>query len=96
MTAPVLVETGRATLKEIPTITLNGSQGENERSGGPLEHTSLDSATSGIGIEKAAHGSTSGDIGTVVSKAKRAATSLWILIHAQVSDLFWCLETRRN
>lgn len=91
----VVVETGRATLKEIPSMTLNGSQGENEKSGGSLEHARSESATSGNGIDKATQGS-SGDIGTVVSKAKRAAASLWILIHAQVSDLVWCLESRRN
>lgn len=31
------------------------------------------------------------DVGTVVSKAKRAASSLWLLLHAQVSTLGNCV-----
>lgn len=30
------------------------------------------------------------DVGTVVSKAKRAASSLWLILHAQVSSVIAC------
>lgn len=33
------------------------------------------------------------DVGTVVSKAKRAASSLWLILHAQVSSF---LSTERD
>jgi hypothetical protein len=36
------------------------------------------------------------DVGTVVSKAKRAASSLWLILHAQVSTVLYLLVVSIN
>ena len=90
MTAPVIVEPGSANIQEIQNDLVNASQSLHAQGGngisGPLEQavspSSVESRNEPTVLEPA-----TADIGTVVSKAKRAASSLWILIHAQVSSV---------
>lgn len=90
MTAPVIVEPPRTSMeKGTPRRTLTITQDHHEpretARADPLVRARSASPSLADPTAKGLEGSASSDIGTVVSKAKRAASSLWILIHAQVS-----------
>jgi hypothetical protein len=90
MTAPVIVEPPRTSMENgTPRRTLTITQDHHETRetvrADPLVRARSASPSLADPNEKGLEGSASSDIGTVVSKAKRAAASLWILIHAQVS-----------